>query len=127
MNTFEALRGELAEAGRVELHYTSGARLLRGLGRFNFSEQRSAQVVVTTEGVWAAVHECPPDGWLWSRIRDVHILKKGPASSVELTIDGTGAADGSRSRIRLPRGLAVGAQDLAMWLASELAARGTPL
>lgn len=125
MSTFETLKAELAETGQVTLHYSSSRQFLRGLRTLQFAAQRTPQIIVTVHGVWIATSECPEDGFAWSRIRDVHLVRQTLFSAVELTIEGEGSA--CRSTTRLPRGLTVGDQDLALWLAAELSTRGTPL
>lgn len=125
MSTFETLKAELAQKGQVALHYSSSRQLLRGLTTLNFAAQRAPQIIVTAHSLWTTTVECPEDGFAWSRIRDVHLLRHGLVSSVELTIEGEAPA--ARSTMRVPGGLTINAQNLALWLATELSARGEPL
>lgn len=86
---------------------------------------RAPQLIVTDQGIWAASGDFPADGVPWSRFWEAHIVRVNFTEVIELTIADENSDDGRR-RLRLPRHLSAGPREVAIWLVTELYARGTP-
>lgn len=127
--TIEQLQSELAQNGRVEVHFGRTQQFLRNPGAFlglRRAAVRAPQVIVDDFGLWAEVEGFPTGGVPWGRILEVHLIKVNLSSFIDVSIRSTDTPDRRRT-FRLPHMLDTDPEILAKWIVMELMVRGNPI
>ena len=129
MTTIETLQSELAQHGRVELHFGRTKQFLQSAGaalRLRRSDSHGPQVIISDDGIWADSPEFPDTVVPWARILEVHLTKVNVSSYIDVSIR-SADSQGRRRTLRMPHMLTVAPEVLAKWIVMELMVRGDPI